>query len=400
VNTAYELTETSATRRPRVLILSSEFPPGPGGIGTHAFELSRQLTNLGWSVTTITPQDYVGGDAVRRFNSSQPFRVVSLKPIPGAPIEAAYRLLVAAAFAVAKRPEVVVASGERAVWLAALLCGTLRIPLVAVGHAMEFRLPTRWERMLTRWSFSTAQGIVCVSEYTRNAMTTLGVQPPRGTVIPNGADDARFQALPGERVSQIRARLGLSGRRIIVTVGSVTHRKGQDVVIRALPEIIRRVPTAHYVIVGRPAKQAEFTELAASLGVLEHVTFAGQVDNAELVDIVNAADVFAMTSRHTPDGDFEGFGIAVAEAALCGKTAVVSAESGLQEAVLHDETGIVVPQSDHSATAEALIRLLTNDELRARLATSARTRAASELTWSRTIRRYDQFLRDITSRRL
>ncbi|MGB5399370.1 MAG: glycosyltransferase, partial [Thermoanaerobaculia bacterium] len=101
-------------------------------------------------------------------------------------------------------------------------------------------------------------------------------------------------------------------------------------------------------------------------------------------------------SQHTSVGDFEGYGIAVVEAALCAKPAVVSEGSGLEEAVVAGETALVVPQSDAPATAEALVALLENESLRARLGQAAQERALAEQTWRARAVDYDRLLRDLT----
>jgi phosphatidylinositol alpha-1,6-mannosyltransferase len=93
------------------------------------------------------------------------------------------------------------------------------------------------------------------------------------------------------------------------------------VVIRALPHILKVAPKTHYLMAGLPTLKHELTELARKLGVAEHVHFLGRVDADSLVKYLNCCDVFVMTSRLTKDGDCEGFGIAVVEAALCGKPA-------------------------------------------------------------------------------
>jgi len=126
--------------------------------------------------------------------------------------------------------------------------------------------------------------------------------------------------------------------------------------------------------------------------VADRVHFLGRVDESTLIEAYNACDVFVMTSRHTADGDFEGYGIAVVEAALCGKPAVVSGDSGLEEAVLDGETGLVVPQNDPTATASAIIRLLTDEKLYFRLAEQARLRALSEQTWDHRVGEYHSIL--------
>src|SRR5258707_15318707 len=77
----------------RLLIVSSEFPPGPGGLGTHAYELAAQLSRIGWEVIVLTSQDYASKDEVKAFNDRQQFRVVTFRSLPGAPIEGMFRYI-------------------------------------------------------------------------------------------------------------------------------------------------------------------------------------------------------------------------------------------------------------------------------------------------------------------
>ena len=123
------------------------------------------------------------------------------------------------------------ASGERSVWLAARLARLHGTPWIAVGHGTEFGTRNRWERALTRGSFGAANGVVCVSEYTRSRMHAAGVHGRREHVIPNGADPSAF------RISPATADSRRSTGPVLLTVGNVTERKGQEVVIRALPDL-------------------------------------------------------------------------------------------------------------------------------------------------------------------
>jgi len=214
-------------------------------------------------------------------------------------------------------------------------------------------------------------------------------------VIPNGADPERFRVLPDAEVKDYRERMGLGASPILVTVGQVTERKGHDVVIRAMPGLLQRVPEAIYLIAGIPTRQTELTALADGLGVSDRMRFLGRLDADGLVRCLNAADVFVMTSRRTAAGDCEGFGIAVVEAALCGKPAVVSNGSGLAEAIADGETGIGVPEDDPDATADALARLLSNDALRLRMAQAALDRARTEQTWDIRAHEYNALLHDL-----
>ena len=159
-----------------------------------------------------------------------------------------------------------------------------------------------------------------------------------------------------------------------------------------MPAVLEAVPDAHYVIVGKPTKTAEFRALATELGVASHVHFLGQVEPDCLQRLLGGCDVHVMTSRHTRD-EFEGYGIAVVEAALCGKPSVVLGRLGLAEAVVAGETGLVARLADEADTARAVIELLANDWRRLAMGDAAHRRALAEGTWQHRIKRYDDLAR-------
>ena len=374
----------------RLLLFSSEFPPGPGGIGTQAFELARNLQQLGWEVAVIAPQDYSSEEEVRAFNERQPFPVLRWRSLRWPILTAIYRPLMAAFQVLYRRPDVILATGDRIVYFAAVVCSLFRIPWVAVVHG---RMPAWWERALRRWAFERADKVVSVSQYTLEEMRQSGIRP-RAVIIPNGADPTMFIVLPQSEISRARTSLGLPDERLILTVGKISPRKGQDVIIRALPLILEKAPDVHYIMIGLPQSKDEFAALAVELGVADRVHFLGRVDSDEVVRQMNACDLFAMTSTYR-DNEYEGYGIAVIEAALCGKTAVVSGGSGLQEAVVEGVTGLVVPVEDSAATAEAIVTLLKDEPLRREMEAEARRRALAEGTWRHRAEQYVAVLRSV-----
>lgn len=379
----------------RLLIVSSEFPPGPGGIGTHAHALARFFSEHGWEVKVITPQDYADDEMIKVFRAKQSFSIRRLKHIPGVPIEGLYRLLVLWNNIRQWRPHVIMATGERMVWLTAFLTRFFRIPWVAIGHGTEFEVTISWERALSRWAFSRADTLVCVSKYTRSRMEAMGIKPRKLFVVHNGADARRFRPADSNDHRMWLKSYGLEQAYIILTVGSVTERKGQDIVIRALPKILKKEPRVHYLIVGLPREKERLQKLARTIGVSDHVHFLGCLNNDELLRAYQSADVYVMVSRHSKDGDFEGYGISVLEAALCGVPAVVSGNSGLEEAVIDGHTGFVVPPEDPDATAEAILRFIRDPDLRNMMAENARRRAITECTWEVRGHRYREILESL-----
>lgn len=377
----------------KLLVLSIEFPPGPGGIGTLAYQIARQLCHRGWEVTVMSPQRHAEQAEIAQFNTAQPFAVMSLPYIGPFIFEGAYRFAKAGRALWQQKPDVLLAVGEQAVWLGALLSLFTKRPFVAVGVGSEFVRGGRMRHWLTRWAFNQARRLIAISGYTQAFMCGLGIADHKSTVILCGADsdlyrrDLSLNAIPRRWVSE--------NSRVILTVGQVSSRKAQDIVIRALPYVEKSCPTVKYLIAGMPTDQPRLEALAAELGVADRVVFLGKVAPDALLALYNRADLFVLVSRQTNDGDVEGYGIVVTEAALCGTTAVVANHSGLVETVIEGVTGLVVEPENPEATAAAISRLLLDDALRHKMGEAARQNALENATWARRIGQYDRLLQNL-----
>jgi glycosyltransferase involved in cell wall biosynthesis len=157
----------------------------------------------------------------------------------------------------------------------------------------------------------------------------------------------------------------------IVFLGRLRRYKGAQHAIAAFPRVRETVPEARLVVVGDGPYRGELERLARSLGVSDRVSFRGAVSQRAKVEILNEAQVAVNTSPK------EGWGLTAVEANACGLPVVASRSPGLVESVRDGETGILVKHGDHRALADALVRLLTDRELRLRL-------AAGAVRWART----------------
>jgi phosphatidylinositol alpha-1,6-mannosyltransferase len=153
--------------------------------------------------------------------------------------------------------------------------------------------------LFDRWRarfLAHAHGVVAVSGFTRDALIRLmKTDPAKIVLIPNGVDTAKFY--PRAQQADIAQRYGVSGRRVILSVGRLVPRKGQDHLIEALPEILRSCPDAHLLIVGDGPLRATLESLIALHGVTAHVTLLGAVSDTDLVDLYAQADIFALPNR-------------------------------------------------------------------------------------------------------
>lgn len=180
---------------------------------------------------------------------------------------------------------------------------------------------------------------------------------------------------------QLRKRLGLMDKYIVLTVARLTQAKGIDTVIKALPQVIKAVPHLHYVVIGEGPAQAALELLAEAFGVRENISFLGAIDHKEIADFFAMSDLFVMTPHENPDTvNVESFGIVYIEANFLRLPVVASSAGGVVDAVKHEETGLLVAPGQPDELAKAIIRLQRDAKLAQRLAENGYQRVLNEFT--------------------
>lgn len=336
-----------------VFIFCSEFPPLPGGIGNHALHLARALQQRKINVEVLT--EHRGEDTREEeitFDISLPFpvtRVPRYKFIWRTYWERCFR---AHNMLQSQTPGIVVASGKFQLWMAAGL--SFFFPkwyFIAIIHGSEIGSRGSWVQLLTKWSLHRFNERIAVSHFT--AQLVHDIHPQLSTVvIPNG-----FEPLSTDDIQQT---LRLPGHPALITVGNVSYRKGQQNIIKVLPDIRQIFPDVHYHIVGIPSEQMAFEQLAQAIGVSKHVTFHGAVSQQQLPAILAGADIFLMLSERLPNGDVEGFGIAIVEANDLGLPAIGSNDSGIVDAIKDGYSGRLVVPHDAQSVCAALQDIMKN----------------------------------------
>ncbi|GGQ52602.1 glycosyltransferase family 4 protein [Couchioplanes azureus] len=357
----------------RTLLVTNDFPPRPGGIQQFVHNLAVRQPSGSVVVYASTWR------GAAKFDAEQPFEVVREKtgvllPTP----------------AVARRAAEIARSYDcDSVWFGAaaplgLLAGGLRrrtgiTRAVALTHGHEIgwaALPGA--RQLLRRIARDNDVVTFLTEFQRvrldralHGLTSLERLTP-------GVDvDAYHPDVDG---SEVRARHRLGDRPVVVCVSRLVARKGQDMLIRALPAVRRRVPGAALLIVGGGPYREKLQALARAEGVESDVVFTGSVPWADLPAHYAAGDVYAMPCRTRGAGlDVEGLGIVYLEASATGLPVLAGDSGGAPDAVREGETGHVVGGRDVPAIADRLAGLLS-DPARAR-AMGAAGRAWVEREW-------------------
>lgn len=216
-------------------------------------------------------------------------------------------------------------------------------------------------RMTGRLGARHAKHIVCVSKATANHVLQHHItRKKKIQVIYNGINISHFQSAHSEG-GRIRAELGIpQSTYVIGTVGRLSDVKRQDTLLRAFVNVHQSIPKSHLLVVGDGPNRQQLVELTKSLGLEEHVIFAGYRADRECC--LAAMDTFALTS------DSEGTPLSLLEAWATGLPAVVTAVGGLPELIENGTTGILVPPGNHEMFGAELKRILKNHKLRSDLA--------------------------------
>lgn len=342
----------------QLLLLTTEFPPQPGGIGNHAFHLAKGLQTNGYEVTLLSDRRSDDGEDEREFDAKAGFKIVRIprKKI----ILLSYLDRIQTGYVLAKNADTVLASGKFSLWLGAFLSLLLKKKFVAVIHGSEVKLPNPVLRKLTDISLKRFHSIIAVSNYTKSLVNHLSLKNTH--VIPNG-----FEMNLGEASGDNKNPMP-----VLITVGNVTQRKGQHNIINALPVLLKTYPDLQYYIVGIPTEKAKLEKLALDLGVEKAVVFYGKVSEEKKVELLNQSDVFVMLSEETKDGDVEGFGIAILEANALGVPGIGAKGCGIEDAIKDGFSGKLIDNKNPEQFESALTEILNNYQ----------TYSTQAVTWS------------------
>lgn len=359
----------------RTLLVTNDFPPRPGGIQSFVHGLAvRQPAGS----VVVYASSWRGAET---FDSQQPFEVVreDTKVLLPTPLVARRVIQLArengcdTVWFGAAAPLGLLAAGLRR------RAGVRRVVAQTHGHEIGWAaLPGA--RSALRRIGRDVDVTTYLGEYTRLRLDRALRGATELRRLAPGVDLDTYH--PTVRGDSVRARLGLVDRPVVVCVSRLVPRKGQDTLIRALPEIRRRVPATALLIVGGGPYRNGLGKLARQVGVERDVVFTGTVPAAELPAHYAAGDVYAMPCRTRNRGlDVEGLGIVYLEASATGLPVVAGDSGGAPDAVRDGETGFVVRGRDVAQLADRVATLLADRDLARQFGAAGRAWVEREWRW-------------------
>lgn len=364
----------------KILCITNDFGPRAGGIETFIIGLIERMPK--GTVIVYTSQQGDTRDYDAQWLNDYGVEVIRDKSkvlLPSLRVGRAVRALIreraiTKVFFGAAAPLGLLAHGVRK-------AGAKKIVALTHGHEVW------WAKL---WPFSWAirrigrgaDSLTYLGDFTKKAISRALTPDAINSMvrIAPGIDTEHFA--PAADSELLKRELDLEGKRVIVSVGRLVHRKGQDTLVEALPEILKEYPDAHLLFVGVGPHLEYIHKRAIQLGVLANISFVGRVQYSELPRFISVGEIFAMPSRSRLAGlEVEGLGIVYLEASACELPVVGGLSGGAPDAVLEGETGFAVNGLNPTAVASAVNQLLADPERAKEMGRRGRQWIIDEWEW-------------------
>ena len=363
----------------KTLFVTNDFGPRAGGIETFIIGLIERLPKSSIIVYTSAQDDSDAYDADWLSNFGvEVIRDKSkiLLPTP--------RVNRAVARIVRERSIKTIAFGAAAPlgWMSSTLrrAGAQRIVALTHGHEVWWAKVFPFNLIMRRIG-STTDSLTYLGEFTRSAISKALTTQSAAAMqkIAPGIDIEHFRAVDA---TALRQYLGLTNKKVIISVGRLVHRKGQDFLIESMPQILKQVPDAHLLLVGQGPYRERLEKLVNKHSLRNSVSFIGRIQYKDLPGYICVGDIFVMPSRSRFAGlEVEGLGIVYLEASACGLPVIAGASGGAPDAVIEGVTGFVVDGTKTEQIAKRAIQLLLDEKLRISMGSAGRAWIEKEWRW-------------------
>jgi phosphatidylinositol alpha-1,6-mannosyltransferase len=270
--------------------------------------------------------------------------------------------------------------------------GIVRIVALTHGHEVWWARVFPFNLLMRRIGRGV-DSLTYLGEYTHQMISRALDQRAKLAMvkIAPGIDTEHFSPRNSE---DLRKSLKLTEKKVIVCVARLVHRKGQDRLIEAMPEILRSTPNAHLLIVGEGPYRQQLVKRVDQLKIKDDVTFVGRIGYEQLPEYICAGDLFAMPSRSRFLGlEVEGLGISYLEASACGLPVIAGASGGAPDAVDQGKSGVVVSGVDNDAIAKAVISFLNDPDISKTMGQYGRKWVIEKWRWEIWSEAFEQLLK-------
>ncbi|WP_440998694.1 glycosyltransferase family 4 protein [Fodinibius sp. SL11] len=371
-----------------LLLVTQDFPPKTGGIETYSFELAKRFNGHVEKFGVIAPSH----PKASVIDNSVPFEVFRV-PIKDSllPLAAPVVLLQVIGN---NRFDTVFHAQWQTVIASILTKKLIGYPskIYVAAHARELLIEpfagqagliSKQLHKFRKKLLAMVDGFFPVSHYTSDLLKSEGVADEKINVVNNGTDPQFFSPRDTQNLAE---KLGVTDKKVIFSVCRLVPRKGMDLVLRSLKEIVKKDSNVIYLVGGSGPDATRLKELCSLFDLQDHVKFLGRLPEAELPHYYSLADVFVMPAKNDPP-DVEGFGIVFLEANACETPVIGSKTGGIPDAIVDGQTGLLIAENNIEELSEAMWKMITDSDMARRMGKVGRERILSEINWDTSAQR-------------
>jgi len=378
-----------SNQKPKILLITNDLGPRAGGIESFILGLLKRLSHNSVVVFTSSQPDSESFDK----DLLEKFGVIVIRDRS--------KILLPTPRITRRAVKLMDQFDAKLIWFGAaaplaLMAATLRkkgaTRIVALTHGHEVwwaKLPI-FHQLLSKIA-NDVDVLTYLGEYTKNAIKRIVSDQSKLIKIAPGIDVDHFQ--PSEKSIDLMNMLNVSDRPVIVSVGRLVHRKGQDKLIVAMSQVVKLYPKAVLLIVGEGPIKYMLQKLVQHHSLEKNVIFAGRVQLKDLPRYIQIGEIFAMPARDRFFGlEVEGLGIVYLEASACGLPVIVGNSGGAPDAVISEKTGLIVDGNSPDQIAQAIKSLLQQPELAKSYGATGRDWVVNEWRWEIWSERFNSLL--------
>ncbi len=361
-----------------LVLITQDFPPDVGGIHSYCDELGRKFAQKCSSFTVIAPEKPDAG----KYDAELPYTVIRI-PAPDTLLGLALIPRLPVLLEKMNTDVVMHAQWNTLIASAAARRAGYDGKIVCAAHGRELLLTPglpltgRFMNFYRKVMLQEPDLFLPVSRYTAGLLKELGVPESKIRIIPNGTDPESFHA---DESNRNEIQHFSEDDWVMLTTARLVRRKGVDVVLRAMAELLPDHQNLKYLVVGDGEELDDLKNMAVELGLNSSVVFTGKVPYRMLLQYYATANAFVMVPK-TLVPDVEGFGIVYLEANACSLPVIGSTSGGVPDAIEHEKTGLLVPENNVEELKSAIERLIENPEEAKKMGEYGRERVISTYNW-------------------
>ncbi len=379
----------------KILIITFEYPPQIGGIATYVHDLAEALSEDKVIVLASTSSNL---KEQKKWDKRQKYVILRKKLLFPLFIWPRWLSMYLSVRKIIRQEgiELLMIHHILPVGYIGILCRKLAgVKFIIFSHGTDTQMAVRnlWKKLMCSWICKNSSLVVFNSDSLKRRFTEhFPICKQKSKVLYPCPERNFLQKPKHDVIDGLKKQYALIGKQVILSVGRLDEGKGFSHFIRALPKILKNSPHIVWMIVGDGPKRDGIIEDIQKNNLQNVVRFIGEVAHGEIKKFYYLADLFVLLT-HPNEGREEGLGLVFLEAAAAGLPVVAGRSGGVEEAVLHGQTGVIIDTRDQSTIVKTVSCLLKNRDYARKLGMAGRQRIEQEFMWDEKLKQLDDWIK-------